>query len=106
MNWLKEIEFSSTPALLVAVVNEYLRVKAEDLRYRVPAELNPVELRSEQDLVEWHAKLTAVVTDRPGKASAALLDMSYVFLRAAARLVELQKTAPANGNIDEDAREA
>ena len=102
MNWLKEIEDATTPVCVLVVVNEYLDAATDDFRRRVPPGMLPPPLKSLDELQAWQAKLTGAVTDNPMKAPPSLLDLSYVFLRAAAHALELQEpAAAANHALDQ-----
>lgn len=97
MNWLKELATAQTIAGVLVVANEYLEELPESARAAIPPQLLPLAIRSEDELHQWHQKLSDSVAEQAGKASPPHLDLCVFLLRAAARAIELQKTTVANG---------
>lgn len=98
MNWHKDLAMASTEASVIDLVNEYLSVLPQVDAY-IPANLRPPEIATASDVEHWHCTLTAAVAELP-RPNLLLQDLCVVFVRAAARIAELAKAEPANGQDD------
>ena len=97
MNWHKDLAMAGSTSAVLDLVNEFLQQMADDPR--IPTPLRPRPVESAGDVQRWHHTLSDAVADLD-KPNLALQDLCVVFVRASARLAELSREYPANGDAN------
>lgn len=98
MNWLKAVYDATSLDRLLGVVNEYLLAFPDEHWSWIPPEGRPRLLASEEELHDWHRRLSELLAASPS-ANIRMQDLCVFFLRASARAIEI---ADAGGHSSND----